>query len=61
MKLGANFRMLIRRVLSSKVLLNTVTYCVRYRPSNVDTVVSAIDKVPQMPELKREWESHGVT
>lgn len=46
---------------SSKLPLNNVTYFVPYGPSNVDTVVSAIDKVQQMPELKREWESHGVT
>jgi len=46
---------------SSKLPLNNVTYFVPYGPGDADTLVAAIDKVQQLPELKGEWDKHGVT
>lgn len=46
---------------SSKLPLNNVTYFVPYGPPDADTVVSAIDKIQQLPELQGEWNRHGVT
>ena len=46
---------------SSKLPLNNVTYFVPYGPADADSVAAAIDKVQQLPELKGEWDKHGVT
>lgn len=46
---------------SSKLPLNNVTYFVPYGPADADSVAATIDKVQQLPELKGEWDKHGVT
>jgi TRAP-type C4-dicarboxylate transport system substrate-binding protein len=45
---------------SSKLPLNNVTYFVPYGPADADTVIDAVDKVQQLPELKGEWNRHGL-
>ncbi|MCZ7661154.1 MAG: C4-dicarboxylate TRAP transporter substrate-binding protein [Xanthobacteraceae bacterium] len=45
---------------SSKLPLNNVTYFVPYGPADANTVTAAIDKVQNLPELKAEWNKHGV-
>jgi TRAP-type C4-dicarboxylate transport system substrate-binding protein len=46
---------------SSKLPLNNVTYFVAYGPADADTVIAAVDKVQQLPELKAEWNKYNVT
>jgi TRAP-type C4-dicarboxylate transport system substrate-binding protein len=46
---------------SSKLPLNNVTYFVPYGPASADTVIEAIDKVQQLPELKAEWNKFNLT
>jgi TRAP-type C4-dicarboxylate transport system substrate-binding protein len=46
---------------SSKLPLNNVTYFVPYGPADADTVVGAIDKLQETPELRAEWSKFNVT